>query len=465
MRKRTSNKKYFYLILLILIGIVAYKYSPVVEWYSPVVELNIENGYIGQGPFTIEITDRGKGIVSVKVELRDQYGYLTVYKQFFTNPVYQKEIQLTLDNEKLGLRDGPATLVVTAVDASRIKIFVGNKTVVKEEITLDFTKPEIVMFSPEPILSKGGTGLMIYSASDDVLSSGVRVGDREFPAYKGYFKDPNVYMCFFSHPYDTPNTVRGVIFAKDRAGNTTEIGLGYNLKNRSFRHSKINLSESFIRRKVFPLLANPSELSDLKSAFIEVNSEVRKQNDEFVRSNTSTSREIILWNGPFQQLSKSKVEAFFADDRSYYLKGEKIDRQYHLGYDLAVVKNYPVEAANRGEVVFTGNVGIYGNSIIIDHGFGVFTLYSHLSSMQVEKAKMVKKGEIIGHTGETGLAGGDHLHYGVYISGVAVHPVEWWDRSWVFRNVISLIEDAERQFEVAEGVIGFIPKRVKEQGH
>src|SRR4026209_2825847 len=128
----------------------------------------------------------------------------------------------------------------------------------------------------------------------------------------------------------------------------------------------------------------------------------------------------MLWKGAFSQLSNSKVEANFADERTYTYNNEPIDNALHLGYDLSVTKQYPAEAANSGTVAFTGDLGIYGNTVILDHGLGLFTLYSHLSSIDVKPGDSVKQRDILGKTGETGLAAGDHLHYGVYLNGVAV---------------------------------------------
>jgi murein DD-endopeptidase MepM/ murein hydrolase activator NlpD len=143
----------------------------------------------------------------------------------------------------------------------------------------------------------------------------------------------------------------------------------------------------------------------------------------------------VLWQGAFTQLSSSKVEANFAEERIYIYNQEPIDTAFHLGYDLSVTKRYPVEAANSGNVAFVGELGIYGNTVILDHGLGLFTLYSHLSSADVKEGDSVRQRQILGRTGETGLAGGDHLHYGVYLHGIAVLPVEWWDQKWINDNI------------------------------
>ena len=92
-------------------------------------------------------------------------------------------------------------------------------------------------------------------------------------------------------------------------------------------------------------------------------------------------------------------------------------------------------SANGGKVVFTGFLGIYGETVIIDHGMGLQTLYSHLRQIDVKEGQSVKKGDILGKTGVTGLAVGDHLHFGMVLSGLEVIPIEWWDAKWLEDNV------------------------------
>jgi murein DD-endopeptidase MepM/ murein hydrolase activator NlpD len=162
---------------------------------------------------------------------------------------------------------------------------------------------------------------------------------------------------------------------------------------------------------------------------------LRKVNEDRITAITKKSTPSILWKDAFVQLSNSKVEANFADARTYTYNDETIDNAFHLGYDLSVTKRYPVEAANSGTVAFVGDLGIYGNTVILDHGLGLFTLYSHLSSIDVKVGESLKQRQVVGKTGETGLAAGDHLHYGVYLHGVAILPVEWWDQKWIDDNI------------------------------
>jgi murein DD-endopeptidase MepM/ murein hydrolase activator NlpD len=180
-----------------------------------------------------------------------------------------------------------------------------------------------------------------------------------------------------------------------------------------------------------------------------VNKRLRMENEDRITSVTRNATPSMLWKDAFAQLSNSKVEANFADQRTYTYKGEPIDTAYHLGYDLSVTKHTPVEAANSGTVAFTGDLGIYGNTVILDHGLGLFTLYGHLSSIDVKAGDSVVKRQVIGKTGETGLAAGDHLHFGIYLDGVAVLPVEWWDQKWIDDNIKPKLEGRSGQ-EIAE---------------
>src|SRR5207247_6590522 len=85
----------------------------------------------------------------------------------------------------------------------------------------------------------------------------------------------------------------------------------------------------------------------------------------------------------------------------------------------------------KGVVAFAGPLTIYGNTIVLDHGWGLMTLYGHLSTIAVKAGDAVAKGQEMGRTGATGLAIGDHLHYEVLVNGISVTPLEWWDAKWI----------------------------------
>jgi murein DD-endopeptidase MepM/ murein hydrolase activator NlpD len=101
-----------------------------------------------------------------------------------------------------------------------------------------------------------------------------------------------------------------------------------------------------------------------------------------------------------------------------------------------------VRAANRGRVVHAGWLGIYGNCVILDHGMGLQSLYAHLSSIGVQTGQMVELEDELGRSGATGLAGGDHLHFTMLLSGNAVTPIDWWSPQWVQDRVVRKLVDA-----------------------
>lgn len=407
------------------------------EWHPPRIRVDLEGKALGRRPFVVTVHDRGKGLAHVSVNLAAAGKSIPIDYRKFETPVESSEIPVRIDPAPLGLKDGPAVLTVTARDRSYWSFFRGNRTELAKEVTLDFTPPSVELIDGDRYVTQGGTGFVTYRASPDTERSEIRIDRYSFPGYRGRLADPRGFLAFFSHPYDVPVGRRAVIVAEDRAGNTRESPLDYEVRPLRYRESRFTVSDDFIRYKIGPLLdaAGGGGAGTPRERFLKVNRDMRRTNAETISGVCRNSAPRKLWSGRFRQLANSAVQAYFADRRSYFYRNEKIDEARHLGYDLAVTRRYPVGAANRGAVTFAGPLGIYGNTVIIDHGFGLCTLYSHLSSVAVKSGDAVEAGDRIGRTGETGLALGDHLHYGVYIQGVAVLPLEWWDARWVADNV------------------------------
>ena len=440
-------KRFFYVVIFILIIAGLVYFYPEIEWSSPEVRIDLESEHVGARPFNIDVSDKGKGLKNVKVILSGDHGESILVNKNYPEGVKADKIEVKLDPKKLGIKGGAAELKVFAEDRSRIKIFAGNKTKVEKKVNLDLVPPKLDVISTDQYLNHGGSGLVVYRTSPDTVVSGVHVGDYFFPGYNANLKDENVYLAFFAYPYDIEPKEKIVVVAEDAAGNEKSAGLFYTLRNVNYRKSDINISENFVENVMVPIL--DEDVSDLshKEIFLKVNNEMRTKNNALIEDIATKSEKEMMWEGAFRQLSNSKVEANFADERTYILNGEPIDKQYHLGYDLAVTKRYPIEAANHGVVVYADDLGIYGNAVMIDHGMGVLTLYSHMSTIDVNVGDQINKNDIIGRTGETGLAAGDHLHYGIYINGVAVRPIEWWDNKWINDNVTAKINQASGEFK------------------
>jgi murein DD-endopeptidase MepM/ murein hydrolase activator NlpD len=424
-------------IVILLAAIVsgAYLILPRFEWHKPLVKIIPDRDTIGLAPIEIEISEQGTGLKSVAVTLSIGDTERSLFSEQYEPPVMQAKV--TVASSKLtGIKEGPAVFRVSARDRSWWNFFRGNETLIQKNVSIDITPPTVELIADDPYINFGGCGLITYKTSSDTVTSGVKIGNYFFPGYKGQTKDPNTYIAFFAHPYNLSEDEKASLVATDKAGNSRELRLAYTLKDVRYKKSTIPITDEFIQAKVAPLLNDVSaRQGSPKDIFVKVNHDLRKENEDKIRTVGQKTADRMLWSGPFSQLSNSKVEANFADARTYVYHNEAIDTAYHLGFDLSVTKKYPVEAANSGVVSFTGDLGIYGNTVIIDHGLGLSTLYGHLSSIDVKEGEQIKRLQIIGKTGETGLAVGDHLHFATLLQGVPVLPKEWWDPKWIRDNI------------------------------
>jgi murein DD-endopeptidase MepM/ murein hydrolase activator NlpD len=263
--------------------------------------------------------------------------------------------------------------------------------------------------------------------------------------------DPALKVAFFSLLHDQPIDTPIVAFARDEAGNQTKASFVDDVFPKPFKNSRIVIDDKFINRVVPEILAHAPELKmtapaesspEMLAAFLKVNGELRRMNAAEIAALARKTSPDRQWQETFVQLGNSKVEASFADHRTYVYKDKEVDQQTHLGFDLAVTAHVPVAAANSGTVLLAKWLGIYGNCVIIDHGMGVQSLYGHLMSFDVKEGDKVARGQTVGRSDSTGLAGGDHLHFTLLVGGQMVNPVEWWDAHWIADRVERKLKEA-----------------------
>jgi murein DD-endopeptidase MepM/ murein hydrolase activator NlpD len=262
------------------------------------------------------------------------------------------------------------------------------------------------------------------------------VGALFFPGKPLAGADPAVRVTLFAIPHDGVEA-KPMLVALDAAGNRRETPLRFAIKPRKFAEKTLEIDDGFLERKVPPLLAENQlpPAATLLDGYLVVNRDLRRTTEEKVRDLCAESGTEPHWDGGFGRLPNSDPLSGYGDKRTYTHKGEKIDHQTHLGFDLASLKRADVPVANAGRIVFAGPLGIYGTTVIVDHGLGLFTLYGHLSETAVKAGDTVERGTVLGKTGETGLAGGDHLHFSTMIHGTHVDPVEWWDPHWIHDRI------------------------------
>ena len=395
-----------------------------------------------QTPLSVHIEDNGTGLQEVSVRLiQNMKQYTLAEERFPSHGVLSLEsgTQHTYDlnivpfSDAIPKQRGPATLVITARDYSWRGFFEGNWARFDQDFTVKFTPPKLESLSIPLPVTQGGAGVVFFRTSDDAKTFGVKIGEAFFPGHPTPGEEYN-YFSLIAFPHNLPVKTPVQLVADDGLGNKAIQTVDIKIIPKKWRTRNINISDRFIQRTVLPIISQTPEIEDQGNPlqnFLSVNNGLRTTNAKQLKKLAATSKPKFMWQGKFTQLSKSQVEAAFADHRKYFYHGKIVDTQYHLGFDLAVTKHYPVEAANRGEVILAEYFGIYGNTIVIDHGYGLQSLYAHLSSSKVKKGDMVARGQIIARSGMTGLAGGDHLHFSLLLNGVQINPIEWWDPKWV----------------------------------
>lgn len=339
------------------------------------------------------------------------------------------------------LKEGPVTIRAEATNDSWAMMGKGRTTVTETTLPVLLTPPRIEVLSSQHYVNQGGSECVLYRTSESAVESGVRVGGDFFPGFPLKGAAPGTRFAYFAFPYDLPADTIPVLVAKDAAENEATAKFTYKLFPKTFRRETIEITDEFMRR-VVPEIQSQSQVAskgDLLKDFLDINGRLRRVNAAMLVELAGESKPEPLWRGAFVQLGNSKVEASFADHRSYKYQGKVVDEQDHLGFDLAVTAAHPVDAANDGTVLLTKYFGIYGNTVVIDHGCGLMTLYAHLSAIDVKKGDAVQRGQPIGRSGATGLAGGDHLHFSVLLQGRPVNPVEWWDPHWIHDRIESKI--------------------------
>lgn len=353
------------------------------------------------------------------------------------------------------LQQGPARIVVTATRPSLLGLRQLTSTA-SREFQIRLEPPRLSVLSTKHYVNLGGSEMVVYRATPADVLSGVRVGDIEYRGYPAagagvQGADPAVHVAFFALLHDQPVNTRIEAFARDEAGNEVKVGFVDNVFPKPFKKSRIQLDNTFINRVVPEILEHSPELKmtapaqdspEMLQAFLRINGELRTINAGEIAAMAARSAPERLWEGPFIQLGNSKVEASFADHRTYLYDGKEVDQQTHLGFDLAVTAHVPVLAANNGVVLNASWLGIYGNCVVIDHGMGVQTLYGHLQSFDVKPGDKVARGQQIGRSDSTGLAGGDHLHFTQLVGGRMVNPVEWWDGHWIADRIERKLNEA-----------------------
>jgi murein DD-endopeptidase MepM/ murein hydrolase activator NlpD len=334
------------------------------------------------------------------------------------------------------LKDGKARLMVEATSND----FRGKTARVERDVVVITRAPSVSVDSDQHYLYLGMADLATFTVSGYTTDYGVRVGDEKFRAWPMPGGKPG-YFSLFAFAWNMPAGTPPLVYATDPAGNEVTGQMVFQFpksEQPKYRTRDLPLDDKFVQKVVNEL--DPNGSGDMVERFVKINSQMRRENNKTLSDLRLKTADHFLWSQPFRQQTNSKVEANFADVRNYMYQGKKIDQQVHLGYDLSITQHVGVEASNDGKVVYAAPLGIYGNCIVLDHGYGLQSIYGHLSEIAVHEGDMVKQGQIMGKSGMTGMAGGDHIHFSMQLEGVQIDPKEWWDAHWIKDHIANRVE-------------------------
>jgi murein DD-endopeptidase MepM/ murein hydrolase activator NlpD len=355
-----------------------------------------------------------------------------------------------------GLTAGTLTVTVTATHVARWWRQ-APPTVVEKSVVVRLTPPTVSPVSSFVYVTQGGAEVAVYDVGEGSVSDGVvvdRVGGGDpwvFPGAPVPGASPTRRFAFFVLPYDDEGPEDAVqqrvqLYAEDALGNrSTAGGVVHKAFVRRMGRDTIALSDAFLQKVTTSIRTQTPDLPPAASPlqdYLWINRELRARNNAFLVELAKKSAPRFLWSRVFQPFDNAAIKGAFADRRLYEHAGAVVDTQDHLGFDLARVEQSPVNAGNDGVVVHAAPLGIYGNCVVLDHGFGLQTLYAHLSSIAVKEGETVARGATLGRTGATGLAGGDHLHFTTLVHGRPTNPIEWWDAHWITDRVQRKLGDA-----------------------
>ena len=411
------------------------------EFERPTLVLDKQLKYLGGTiELPLHVADKKSGIQSLRFTLTQGDKSAVLLERSFPRAAWFKpagpqtlDEKVVIDAQKAGIKEGQAELVVSVRDFSLNGLFKGNETLQRIPVIMDTVAPRLALVHGQKILEPGSAGVVVYTVAEVPARHGVKIDDSFFPGFPTAKKD--TYIAYFALPWDAKAPAKTRVVAYDEAGNEGTVPFAAAFKRVPEKHDAINLSEQFLQQKMPEFRQHYPEMQGtLVEQYLYVNNQVRQANAQAIAKICAATDASQLWSDRFLRMPGSG-RAGFADQRTYMYNGQAIDNQTHLGVDIASLERAEIRAANRGKVVFADYLGIYGNMVIIDHGQGVASLYSHLTSIDTSVGALVEKNQPIARSGATGMAGGDHLHFSMLVHGIFVTPIEWWDQHWIDVNI------------------------------
>ncbi|CAO0823144.1 M23 family metallopeptidase [Desulfarculales bacterium] len=436
------------LLAVVILGLlVVYSH---LEGQAPEIILPSQPTHLGRLTILdLTVRDMGTGLAMLRMTAVQNGKEFKLFEKNYAAGSQWDSKGLTEASEKLeikaveqGMEQGPATLIIQLRDRAFRNWFHGNLSERQFQVVVDTLPPKVTVFSRTIHLNRGGVGLVVYKVNKPTPVHGVQVGKRFFQGVTPWPQDPLACMAYFAFADDEDKGAGIRVLVQDSSGNQAGSGLTMRLKWKEFKNDTISISDNFLEAVAPRFMAEtPAATQQPLDVFLWVNEELRRQNHNKILEVCTKPTTQQLWQGTFTR-PQGKPMAGFADRRTYVYKGLDVSRSAHLGVDLADLAMSPIKSIAAGKVVFAGPLGIYGNCVILDHGQGICSLYGHMSEISVRLGQMVLLEGVLGRSGATGLALGDHLHVSILVGGVFVNPTEWWDPHWIQDNVVLRFQEA-----------------------
>ncbi len=451
MKRKNNFARIIVLVILVIIigGFVILYLSPQFEQNKPEIKFEKKEYWNLKDSLKIKIND-DSGIKYYKVIYKDDNNEIVLENKVLDE--LKNSINLEIKPPKLDMffKGENVSIIIEATDRSKWNFFEGNSIIEEYKIKIDKKNPVANVIGNSFAIRHGGSALVIVEVYDENLKDAyISFNDEERFELTAFYKK-NFYIALIAWPVTIEKFKIVNLIAVDKANNKTITKVPLYIRSLKVKNDNIKISERFIK----DISANVLQKSgldvpdNLEEIFIKENKTLRKINTdalkELTRKFMNKDKIDNFTMKPFKRLEGSKTVAGYADKRHYYFDDKKIDKAWHLGIDWASIKNAPIKTTNSGKVVFSDYLGIYGNTIIIDHKLGLQSLYAHTSKSFVTAGENVKANTKIANTGSTGAVFGDHLHFGILVQGIEVNPLEWMDRNWIKTRIIDVIKDAKK---------------------
>lgn len=453
-KKSSFGKIVFLAILLSILGGVGFVFvSPIFEKEAPQITFKQDIYWNLKESLDLRIDDN-VGIKYYKVVFKDGTNETILKNEVLKEPLKSIDLKIVPPQLDIFFKSKEIEISVEVIDNSKWNFLEGNRAQETFKVKIDTKKPIANVVGNSLAIRKGGSAVAVVEVHDDNLDKAYISfnNDEEIFELTPFYKE-NYYVSLIAWPVTIDEFEQVSIIAKDKAGNITKNKIPLYIRPLKMKNDNIKISEKFIKNVSTSVLEQSSEPvpNDLEETFIAQNRLLRNKNVDIIRDDSRKYMDksaITSFNiKPFIRLNGSRTAAGFAERRHYYHAGSKIDEAWHLGIDWASVKHATIKSTNAGRVIANKYIGIYGNTIIVDHKMGLFSLYAHTSLSKVNVGDEISANQVIAKTGTSGAVLGDHLHFGVLVQGVEVNPIEWMDRNWIKTRITDVLESAKKVIE------------------